>query len=53
MATRGRRRQWNEPWIVRTSLSFLQVKDIDDFNFDDFEIVGYAPQKAIKMQMAV
>lgn len=30
-----------------------QVKYIDDFKFEDFEIVGYNPQKAIKMQMAV
>ncbi|GAB4817169.1 hypothetical protein N2152v2_004215 [Parachlorella kessleri] len=28
-------------------------KDIDSFVFDDFELIGYQPHKAIKMQMAV
>ncbi|KAL4448210.1 hypothetical protein ABPG75_005429 [Micractinium tetrahymenae] len=28
-------------------------KDIDSFEFSDFELEGYAPHKAIKMQMAV
>jgi thymidylate synthase len=29
------------------------VKEIDQFVFDDFEISGYRPQATIKMQMAV
>ena len=29
------------------------VKDIDDFKFEDFEIIGYKPHPKIKMQMAV
>jgi len=29
------------------------VSDIDDFNFDDFELVGYKPHPKIKMEMAV
>lgn len=28
-------------------------KSIDDFVFEDFELVGYSPHKTIKMQMAV
>jgi thymidylate synthase len=28
-------------------------KNIDDFVFDDFEVVGYKPHKTIKMKMAV
>jgi dihydrofolate reductase/thymidylate synthase len=28
-------------------------KNIDDFTFDDFEIIGYAPHKKIQMTMAV
>lgn len=27
--------------------------DIDDFVFEDFEVVGYKPHKTIKMKMAV
>jgi len=27
--------------------------DIDDFVFDDLEVVGYRPHKTIKMKMAV
>ena len=30
-----------------------EKKKIDDFNFDDFEVVGYKPHKTIKMKMAV
>uniref|UniRef100_A0A182QNV2 Thymidylate synthase n=1 Tax=Anopheles farauti TaxID=69004 RepID=A0A182QNV2_9DIPT len=30
-----------------------KVESIDDFNYDDFEVVNYNPQPAIKMQMAV
>jgi thymidylate synthase len=30
-----------------------QVTDIDDFKFEDFEIVGYQAHKPIKMEMAV
>lgn len=30
-----------------------QVTDIDDFRFEDFEIVGYDPYPTIKMDMAV
>ncbi|XP_017047504.1 thymidylate synthase [Drosophila ficusphila] len=30
-----------------------QVQDIEDFRFDDFEIVGYNPYPKIKMEMAV
>lgn len=29
------------------------VRNIDDFQFEDFELVGYDPHPAIKMQMAV
>lgn len=29
------------------------VTEIDNFKFEDFEIVGYTPHKAIKMDMAV
>ena len=29
------------------------VKDIDGFKYEDFEIVGYKPHKTIKMKMAV
>jgi thymidylate synthase len=29
------------------------VKNIDDFKFEDFEIIGYDPYPAIKMEMAV
>lgn len=29
------------------------VKNIDDFKFEDFEVVGYDPYPAIKMEMAV
>lgn len=29
------------------------VTDIDGFTFDDFELIGYKPLEAIKMQMAV
>jgi thymidylate synthase len=28
-------------------------RGIDDFVYDDFEVIGYKPQKTIKMQMAV
>ncbi|XP_060085352.1 thymidylate synthase-like [Ylistrum balloti] len=30
-----------------------QVEDIDDFKFEDFEIVGYQPHPKIEMKMAV
>ena len=30
-----------------------KVEKIDDFKFDDFEIVGYKPHPTIKMEMAV
>ena len=30
-----------------------QVTDIDDFKYEDFELVGYKPHKSIKMKMAV
>lgn len=36
------------------TLSFKRaVSNIDDFTFDDFELKGYKPLEAIKMQMAV
>jgi dihydrofolate reductase / thymidylate synthase len=28
-------------------------KDIDDFEFSDFTLIGYNPDKKIKMEMAV
>ncbi len=28
-------------------------KNIDDFDYSDFEVVGYKPHKTIKMKMAV
>jgi len=30
-----------------------QVKNIEDFRYEDFEIVGYNPYPKIKMEMAV
>ena len=30
-----------------------KVKDIDDFSFEDFEVIGYKPHKTITMKMAV
>ena len=30
-----------------------EIRSIDDFTFDDFEIVGYEPLPAIKMNMSV
>lgn len=30
-----------------------EIKDIDDFKFEDFEIIGYNPHPVIKMEMAV
>ena len=30
-----------------------QVKDIEDFKYEDFEIVGYKPHPKIAMAMAV
>lgn len=29
------------------------VKSIDEFQFEDFEVIGYDPYPAIKMEMAV
>ena len=29
------------------------VTSIDDFLYDDFEVVGYKPHKSIKMKMSV
>lgn len=35
-------------------LSFRRkIVDIDDFHFDDFDLIGYNPQKAIPMKMSV
>ena len=45
--------------ITRTPRAFPKIevndapKDIDGFNFSDFTIVGYSPDKTIKMKMAV
>jgi dihydrofolate reductase/thymidylate synthase len=45
--------------LTRTPTAFPKLKmnpdktDIDSFVFEDFEVVGYKPQKAIKMTMAV
>lgn len=45
--------------ITRTprAFPFLKInpekKSIDDFTMDDFEIINYAPHKAIKMAMSV
>ena len=30
-----------------------EFKDIDSFEYEDFEVVGYKPHKTIKMKMAV
>lgn len=30
-----------------------EKKDIDDFEYSDFEVIGYKPHKSIKMKMAV
>lgn len=30
-----------------------EIKTIDDFKFEDFEIIGYKPQKSIEMAMSV
>jgi len=29
------------------------IKDINDFKFEDFEVIGYDPYPNIKMKMAV
>ena len=29
------------------------VTDIDDFKYEDFDLVGYKPHKSIKMKMSV
>ena len=29
------------------------ITDIDDFKYEDFELIGYKPHKSIKMKMAV
>ena len=45
--------------IERTPRAFPKLKinpdkkGIDDFVYDDFEVVGYNPYKSIKMKMAV
>lgn len=45
--------------IARTPRNFPTIKikrnveRIEDFNFDDFEIVDYNPHPTIKMEMAV
>ncbi|QLG74065.1 hypothetical protein HG535_0F05770 [Zygotorulaspora mrakii] len=45
--------------ISRTPTSFPQLKikrkvdNIDDFKYEDFEIINYNPQKKIEMQMSV
>ena len=45
--------------LKRTPRSFPKlnlkrvVDSIDDFRFEDFELVGYDPHKTIKMEMAV
>jgi thymidylate synthase len=45
--------------ILRTPTAFptlkfkRQVSSIDDFQFEDFELIGYNPQKTVKMEMAV
>jgi thymidylate synthase len=30
-----------------------KIKDIDDFNFEDFELIGYDPHPTIKAPVAV
>jgi thymidylate synthase len=42
-----------EPRVLPTLNIKRQVTDIDDFSFDDFEIVGYDPHPAIKGKVAV
>jgi dihydrofolate reductase / thymidylate synthase len=45
--------------ITRKPLPFPKIKinpqktNIDDFAFEDFEVIGYHPHKTIKMEMAV
>lgn len=42
-----------EPRALPTLNIKRQVTDIDDFTFDDFEIIGYDPHPAIKGKVAV
>ncbi|EDO49153.1 predicted protein [Nematostella vectensis] len=42
-----------EPRAFPSLVIKRQVDDIDQFTFDDFEIVGYKPHPKIKMEMAV
>lgn len=41
------------PKLVIKKERMSEIKLIDDFEFDDFEIVGYEPQASIKMKMSV
>jgi dihydrofolate reductase/thymidylate synthase len=43
----------NKPRDFPTLKINPNVTDIDKFTFEDFELVGYAPHKSIKMEMAV
>ena len=45
--------------LLRAPRAFPKIKinpdkkGIDDFDFSDFEVIGYKPHKSIKMKMAV
>jgi thymidylate synthase len=42
-----------EPRAFPTLRIKRKVQSIDDFTFDDFELLGYEPHGVIKMEMAV
>jgi thymidylate synthase len=43
----------NAPRLFPRLVIKRNVASIDDFLAEDFEVVGYAPHKTIRMQMAV
>lgn len=42
-----------EPYVSPTLILNSNVKEIDDFKFEDFQIVGYQHHPAIKMEVSV
>jgi len=48
------KKQLNRPPRAFPKLNInSETKDIDDFSFEDFEVIGYKPHKTIAMKMAV
>ncbi|WPK25751.1 hypothetical protein PUMCH_003078 [Australozyma saopauloensis] len=41
------------PKIQLKADRIAEIKTIDDFEYEDFEIIGYKPQKTIEMEMSV